>query len=110
MSESEREDDRPSKIASKYPTHMVSLSVAVRDEDSWRHVWENLSLVSSQLGPTYQCNVSSTMLLEDELNHDDRTVLVRAEQAMIRSGLTREQAGRAIDELLKAGILFQQLD
>lgn len=118
-------EDRPSKIANEnesvpliqarvVPTHIVSLSVTVGNEDDWSHVYDHLTQAGAQLAGIYSHSITSTLVNEMDpqeegsyLVHSD-TTLVRVEQAMIRTGLTRDQAGDAINELLNSGILFRE--
>lgn len=122
---SESNEDRPSKIANESetvplikprvsPTHMVTLSVTVGTEDEWTHVYDHMAQSAAQLAGIYSHSLTSTLVEEFGTGEEDSylvhsdTTLVRVEHAMIRAGLTRDQAGDAINELLNSGILFRE--
>jgi hypothetical protein len=104
------------KPKSVNPTHMVTLSVTVGGEENWTLVWEHLSKCGGQLADLYNQTLSSYLVEEleseeetdPELEIHSDTTLIRVEQAMIRAGLNRDQAGDVINELLNAGILFRE--
>lgn len=97
----------------------VSATVYTTDSDQWAVVYDNLSNVLRPFGAQGMRTLLTSFYLEEEeeaqevirqpvMETHDSNTLVRVEQAMIRSGLTKQQAELAMNELLNSGILFRE--
>lgn len=93
-------------------SHMITLTVGVKDPNDWDYIYDSFGRTARELGPQYPyVSVSSSQTddLEniEELYHDDMT-LQKVYDALLPCVADSNRAKEVINELQNAGILFRE--
>lgn len=95
-------------------THLVTVTVGVNGPDDWSTVHDKLAEVARDFSGDHHVSVGSCLAdAEDDEGplpgeYADENTLYRVRCALRGSGLSNDQAEKALHEMQNAGILFRQ--